>query len=189
MMRMIIVSALSLVLIGCTASPVEPDRYYRLAPLEPINSKIGEIVELRRVQAPGLLGGRALLVVERTDPVIAREVRGSLWVSPPNLWVTDMMLNRGFDGIRLVGEGAPTQPRHRLSLKLDDLFIDTQNQQTSVGLSGTLVFNETVHRIGCRQTASLASTGDVESAAMESYHAAFDRCASELNDQIIQVVR
>jgi len=189
MKKMILIGALFLGLIGCAASPVEPDRYYRLAPLESTNSQFGEIVELRRIQAPGLLGGRALLIAERTDPIIAREVRGSLWVSPPNLWLTDMILKRGFDGIRLVGEGAPSQPRHRLNLKLDDLFIDMQNQQTAVGLSGTLVFNESVHRIGCHETAPLASNGAVESAAMDSYHSALSRCTADLNDQIIQVVR
>ena len=189
MRNILMIGSILTALVGCTVSPVERDRYYRLAPLEPVGSSLGENVELRRIQTPGLLGGRSLLVVETTDPVIAREVRGSLWVSPPSHWLTEMILKRGMSAVRLVNEGAPSMPRSRLTLTLDDLFINTKQQTTSVGLSGVFLFDEVTHRVSCLQSSPFETAGSVESASMDGFRDALSGCLTEIDGQIAEIVR
>ncbi len=80
-------------------------------------------------------------------------------------------------------------PRSRLTLTLDDLFINTKQQTTSVGLSGVFLFDETTHRVSCLKSSPFETAGSVESASMDGFRDALSGCLTDLDGQIAEIVR
>ena len=173
-----------LLLVGCAAKPITPDRYYRVASPQAVNHQDGALVSLRRVETPGVLGGRSLLASESESPLIVREIRGHLWASPTNVWMTNWLLERGFSQVRLVADDSPMRADQSVTLSLDDLFIDPQQSQVSVGFSGYLKSRDDERALRCRSGAAIADSGSVESAAVAAFASAIETCVQDLDQQI-----
>ena len=173
-----------LLLVGCAAKPITPDHYYRVASLPVAENQGGALVSLRRVETPGVLGGRSLLMSQSDSPLIVREIRGHLWVSPTNVWITNLLLERGFSKIRLVADDSPLRADQSMTLTLNDLFIDPQQSEVTVGFSGYLKSRNDERALRCQSNAKIAAKGSVESAAVEAFAEAIESCLQDLDQQV-----
>jgi len=183
-MRYFVLSFVVLILSGCAAKPLTPDQYYRISVDRVDAANQGTNVVLRRIETPGILGGRALLVGEQFEPLVVREVRGHLWISPPSQWVSELLLARGFTDARLHGEGSPVRSKYTLDLALTDLFIDLKQSAVRVGLSGRLIADGRESAVSCFSEQALEATGEVEIASVAAFKLGFEGCFAELDQQI-----
>jgi len=183
-MRFIYLLVATLVLSGCAAKPLAPDHYYRVSTDRIDRADSGVPVVLRRIETPGVLGGRALLVGTQVDPLVIQEVRGHLWASPPNAWLTDLLLTRGMTDIQLVTESLPTRAERTLMLALTDLFINPADSAVVVGLSGMLKGASASQAVRCRSTQQMQSASTVEAGAVAAFESALDACFADLDRQV-----
>ena len=95
-MRGTLAIALAVALSGCTmASPPPPDSYYRLevaAPAALPRPLLPGVVEIKRFNAEGLTGDRALLYSYRDHPDQVLRYSYHLWVDAPPTLLQDQLL-------------------------------------------------------------------------------------------------
>jgi len=183
-MRYFVLSFVLFILSGCAAKPLTPDQYYRISVDRVEDADQGTNVVLRRIETPGILGGRALLVGEQFEPLVVREVRGHLWVSPPSQWVSELLLARGLTHARLNSEGSPVRSKYTLDLALTDLFVDLKQSAVRVGLTGLIVADGRESALSCFSEQALEASGDVEIASVAAFKLGFEDCFAQLDQQI-----
>lgn len=183
-MRCLGIGLCGLLMAGCAAKPITPDHYYRVASPSIVNDQVGALVSLRRLETPGVLGGRSLLISQSESPLIVREIRGHSWVSPTNVWMTNLLLERRFRNVRLVADDSPMRADQNMSLTLNDLFIDPQQSKVTVGFSGRLKSRDDERSLRCESKAKIAAKGPVESAAVDAFSQAIEGCLQDLDQQL-----
>ena len=185
-MRFVHLILATLILSGCAAKPLAPDHYYRVSTDRIDQADTGLSVVLRRIETPGVLGGRALLVGTQFDPLVIQEVRGHLWASPPNAWLTNLLLTRGMTDVQLLTEGLPTRADQTLMLSLTDLFMNPVDSTVVVGLSGMLQGQNRSQAIQCRSTHQTQADSSREAGAIAAFESALETCFADLDRQVTE---